>query len=371
MTSAKHFTLTVVLAIALQTFALGQDNEREDAERDEEAPLISFELTPMLLDNLLDKATDRLAKDYGLDDYQREQMRQVLQERVPAFIREHRDDLQRLVTEWTESVSAESPPSAESAADWAGRALLIVDSARGLLASVSEDMRGFLTDEQEVLLDGYTAGIDVAIQSTTDRLRVFKDGGFDPEIHWPGNHKARMANRQQARDLRREVEAVRQETIARHEVDGGRPYATPVAGAAPTPAPTKDTPKSVTKTPEKPADDWAQYVEQFIKRYQLDAQQSQKAHIFLEQQQQRRDQHLQRSVASMERVKKMITDAKTPRDRELAESAYQRFNQPIDRMFEKLKEKLNTLPTRAQRKAAAALDQESKKKDEQDHQKPQ
>lgn len=369
MTRAKHIPLAGILAIALlsATPALGQHDERDD-----DAPIISFDLTPRLLDNLLDKATQRLAKNYQFDDYQREQMRQVLQERVPKFLKEHREELQRLAHEWTESVSGENPPSAEDAADWADRALPMVEEFKGLLGGVSEDMREFLTEDQEFLLDGYMAGAEVAVESVSNRLHVFKDGGFDSEIHWPGNRKARKASRQQARELRREVESVRRDVwdhqdTARNQL---RETATAreTAAAREAPAPQPDNAAKASPAPKTAKDEWAVYVERFIKRYQLDDQQTQKAHLFLDQQKQRRDQHLQRSAASMERVKKMFDGAKTPRERELAESAYQRFNQPIERMFDKLKQKLNTLPTRAQRKAAAVFDGKLKQKGEQDPQ---
>jgi hypothetical protein len=105
--------------------------------------------------------------------------------------------------------------------------------------------------------------------------------------------------------------------------------------------------------PETPKDEWTIYTEGFIERYQFHSEQKQKAFAMLRQQQERRDDYLRNNVGDMARVTKMLTEAKTDEEREKALAAYQRLNAPVNRMFEQLKERLDTLPTRAQRKAAA------------------
>jgi hypothetical protein len=51
-----------------------------------------------------------------------------------------------------------------------------------------------------------------------------------------------------------------------------------------------------------------------------------------------------------------------PQKTALAEARYQRLiNEPLDTMFQKLKEKLETLPTREQRRAAALAEKKESK----------
>ena len=52
-------------------------------------------------------------------------------------------------------------------------------------------------------------------------------------------------------------------------------------------------------------------------------------------------------------IEKMFKDAKNEKQRSTVEKAYGRFQRPLDGMFERLKRDLETLPTRAQRRAAA------------------
>ena len=336
------------LAMLCALPAGAQNDERDpafaDRDRDNQ-PIIGIQLTPRLLENLLDKAADRLAKDYRFDEFQREQMRQVLQERIPRFLREHQAEIQKLTNEWLEAASGEAPPDAEYAARWAEEALPLVEDFKGMVHGMSDDMRGFLTDDQQILLDGYLAGIDTVTDRVSDRLHLFKEGGFDPELHWPGNRRARKRNRADARKLRRMAEEAR---VTAMEKSGGAPAGT----GKPAAARAKAAPKS-----EKDA--WTRYVEAFIERYGLNDQQQQRARTFLREQLKQRDRHLRRSAGEIERITKLYDKAANPQELKIAEAAYQRvIQQPVDRMFERLKEKLDTLPTRAQRRAAAAADRE-------------
>ncbi len=331
--------------VAAPASAQNADRNRSTDQPDDNKPIIGIQLTPRLLDNLLDKAADRLAKDYHFDEFQREQMRQVLQERIPRFLHQHQAEIQKLTDQWLEAASAEEPPDAEYAARWAEEALPLVEDFKGMVHDMSADMREFLSDDQQILLDGYLAGIDTVTDRVSDRLHLFKEGGFDPKLHWPGNPEARKRNRANARELRATAERARQAAM---EKAGGAP-----ATARKTPA----AKKAAASKSEK--DEWTRYVEAFIKRYQLNDQQQQRARAYLRQQLQQRDRHMRRCAGEIERITKLYDKAANPKELKIAEAAYQRvIRVPINRMFERLKEKLDTLPTRAQRRAATARDRE-------------
>ncbi|MBI5863324.1 MAG: hypothetical protein HZB38_02180 [Planctomycetes bacterium] len=99
-------------------------------------------------------------------------------------------------------------------------------------------------------------------------------------------------------------------------------------------------------------DDWTLYTNDFIRRYELDSEQEQKAREILRARQIERDRYLQRKNADIERITLLAQNAANDEERAAAEHDADRLQAPIDRMFQQLKDKLNTLPTRAQRARA-------------------
>ena len=359
-----HWACILLVALAMMPRASAQQGERkqpdEDAQRrppKKPEPVFAFEISPQLLSDGLDLLVERrLAKDYGFDEYQHEQMRELLHEHVPRFLNEHREELQSLWAEWVEALASKEPPDPEVAAAWADRFLPIVEEGRGLFQQVSEEMREFLDDRQEVLLDGYLAVFETGTQALSNRLREFRAGGFNPEIHWPGYRDVRHRSPEEIKKIRQEMEDERLAAMS----GAGSPSPPAVAEAAPPAeaklaADTKVQPVRAKANEDK--DEWARYVEAFIKRYQLNDEQKQKAYEFLRQQVERRNHYFLARGGEMERIEKMYKGAKSGKQLELAGSAYQKLMQPVDRMFERLKQKLETLPTRHQRRAAALAEE--------------
>ena len=68
-----------------------------------------------------------------------------------------------------------------------------------------------------------------------------------------------------------------------------------------------------------------------------------------------RDRYLNKpgTTAAMERVNKMLAEAKTAEAREEANEQLKQLNRPVDRHFTRLKDDLDKLPTRQQRAQAA------------------
>jgi len=108
---------------------------------------------------------------------------------------------------------------------------------------------------------------------------------------------------------------------------------------------------------------WEAYTRQFIDRYTLDGEQSEKAWGVLRDCQQRANQYLDGRKAAFEKLQKSlegVNQAKVEdRQRAMAEVEQRRqaLIKPLDDIFEKrLKPGLEKLPTRAQRKAAEQRD---------------
>src|SRR4030095_14386586 len=99
------------------------------------------------------------------------------------------------------------------------------------------------------------------------------------------------------------------------------------------------------KVASKPAlDEWAKYTESFIKRYDLDSDQRQKAEEFVKAKQTERDPYLQRKSTDIDRITRQALEATTDDEKRAAKEASDKFNRPVDRMFQQLKGKLESLP---------------------------
>lgn len=96
-----------------------------------------------------------------------------------------------------------------------------------------------------------------------------------------------------------------------------------------------------------PDDVWARYVRAFIARYQLDERQQNQAWRFYR-------EARQRSERRAERLARRGDDESEPQETERLNEARKRLERDRERLFERLKGQLETLPTGAQRRAAAA-----------------
>jgi len=299
----------------------------------------------------------QMAEKYEFDDYQQELAQEAVLKRVPQFLRENRAEVQRLVNEFLQARYNPEAPTPEFAADWSLRALPLLQKGQSLLYTLADDLREFMTDEQQIKLDGYLAGMEVAVQFTANRLQGWAEGHFDPETDWPGTPAARKLDRQRREKLEQEMNTARDQVWA--QVAEGR-SADSAAGtsAAMAPAAAGQPPTARPRATTR-ADEWERYVEDFIRRYDLNPEQQQKARLYLSSQKRSRDQYLVGKADQMSRLEKRYAQAAQTRSRaqlDAAEAEYTKLVEPIDRMFEVLKQKLDTLPTRKQREQAANRD---------------
>ena len=87
--------------------------------------------------------------------------------------------------------------------------------------------------------------------------------------------------------------------------------------------------------------------------YQLTEDQQARAHKVLRSAHEQRDRYLRRAGARIAQVQQKLKEAKTESARAAAQAEGQELARPVDRMFKQLKERLNKIPTRKQRVAAA------------------
>ena len=323
-----------------------EDDDRAGRSRSDGPPQLLF--TDEIIDLAIDRIMDQMAEHYAFDENQLYDARDVVKSRFPQFISENRTAIVGVINDYLAAMLGAEAPDPEWVAEWTQRAQPLLGQFLDLVDESADEMDTFMTDEQRVKLAGERAMLDVARNYVTERFDRWAVGGYDPEVEWHGNpgfREQEMAREQQLRD--------EQET-ARAEAVGER---LGVVGAQLDKSPEdteEDTPEAKTSRPTAGAkDEWERYVEDFIQRYQLDEGQQNAAHKILTSLQGYRDKYLRRKAKDIEVLEQRLVAAKTDTDRDKVRTTYERLNAPLDRYFQQLKDRLDRIPTRKQRAAAA------------------
>jgi hypothetical protein len=354
----RHEWLAVGLAafLAITTISVRgsvapQPPDAEDPGRPSVAlPDGVFWPTQKMLEGVLRRIVEDMARDYDFDEDQRERTLDLLRERISGFLNRNRSEIQALMARYFEAVLNDEPPLPEEVADWARRVLPLMQEFRESVDGLAEQMREYLTDDQIATLEGNLAAFHTGMDFANRRMQDWAEGGYDPQTEWHRNSGAREAERQRRAAIRQEMAAQRQAAIERvrreQELSSSPPQTVVEQGASRAPG------SPVTQ----PAvgDEWERYVETFIRRYDLNHDQKQQAYRFLRQQQAERDRYLKRREREMQRLLEAWRSASSPEQVARAEADYARFMQPIDGLFERLKSRLEQIPTRAQRREAEA-----------------
>lgn len=338
----------------------GSEQPAEDAYRwqyDEEGnplpatevPNAGFWPTRKMIDGMIDRMTEEMAEHYEFDDDQLYLTREVIRERIPSWLKENRAEIQTLTNYYFEAILAGESPTVEDVAGWSQRVLPKLNEFRDVIGEVTGEMRTFMTEEQRTQLDGEMAAFDVGMQFMNRRLSVWAEGGYNPETDWfnaPGRHE---------RDIEEQKRLAQEQEAARRAAMGGPGGPELVADEGPQSARLKYAGKA--------KDDWDQYVEKFIQRYQLNESQQNQALKILEHYKGERDQYLKRKERDFVKAEAAFKESDTGPAREKATKRLERLARPVERYFQQMKDRLDSLPTRAQRSSAAMAEIERRNKE--------
>jgi hypothetical protein len=354
----KTTRIGVWLAVAgLAAAGAGAQDNRDDQRPQRRRPAASPGLffTDEIIDLAIDRMTDQMANEYAFDEDQLWNTRALIKERFPPWLREHRDEIIQLVNEYAMAMLSGDPPTPEYVADWASRAMPLFQEAFGMIDETTQEMRSYMTDEQQIHLDGQVAAFQVGRNYLLNRIQVWSDGGYDWESEWPRSEKFRQRERERREQVEREAERERLLAMGVNPETAG--------GAGPGAPPAGEKPAAQTR-PVGPKDEWTTYVENFIKRYQLDEAQQNTARKILRSLQEERDHYLSRKGDDIQVAEKKLKAAQTDDQRASARTELDRLNQPLERYFDQLKDRLNRIPSRKQRAAAAQADMAARAKAE-------
>ncbi|MGD8450248.1 MAG: hypothetical protein PVJ57_00390 [Phycisphaerae bacterium] len=331
------------------------DEDQDRPTRREAVPSAGLFPTQRMMELFIDRLVeDDLADTYGLDEDQIYNVQDTLRGRFPAWLQEHRGEIMQLSNEYFEALLNNEPPSAEQVAVWAQRVLPLMDGFMDQFEGSAEDMRQFLTDDQQIIMDGQLAAFRVGMNFMTQRVGEWSEGGFDPEIHWIHNASAQQYQRDQEVHMQQQMDEAKREAMgeaAYQEFEVIRVQQRHADRTA-TPRPAND--------PKLPQDEWTRYTEDFIRRYDLNQDQQNQAHRILFALQEQRNNYLRRETVRkrIDEAEKLLKAAETDEQRAQAQATVESLKRPLERMFKSLKERLDKLPTRAQRAAVLAKEKE-------------
>lgn len=406
----------VLRGLALMVVSLGaalpawsQTEERERASR--------YNAIVDNLDVLVENYTRFLARKYDLTDEQNEYTKYLLRERAYDFFNQNEEEV-RVLLDRLFDVRTGGEMSQEELIEWGQRVKPVYEEAKQLIVDGNDEWRQILTDEQKKIHDEDLELMYESFSTTEGQLEQIVSGQMTvDEFRTPQRSRRPKATerRQQTTPraspaLDRETPAVRDVRRDRSPVEGQpeprilddekrvaerdireRPRVTQPEGEARRPRVT--TPRGRYPQPDQAAREagrarsgsrlpkktgaqgfegqWDKYVREFIERYKLNDEQTQKAESVLQDCKAQANRYLLGRKSQMEQLDKQIEELKKSKDKDknkakrLSSLTDQRnkLREPINRIFEQqLKPRLERLPTRAQRQAAEAAAKKSASK---------
>lgn len=392
---------TLALGIAVAGVALpavAQDDDRE--------PSTGYTAILDNIDLLVDNYARFLARKYDLTEEQDEYTKSLLRERSYDFLDKYEGELRNSIDRLFD-VRTGGEMTPEELIEWGRRVQPIYDEAKKLIVDGNDEWREILTPAQQKIHDQDLKLMYQSFETTEDQLgRILSGEMTVEEFRSPQKGRRTSSKRTPSRPPPDEPRRIEQEPLEPPPPppppppeDDPEPRISPrdqssavrEAGRAggnvvqrPGERPPTRTSERRSQPERKRADprdarrdrarptrptgksggqefesQWEKYVREFIEKYELNDEQSQKAYAVLEDCETQANRYVQGRQSQIEQYDKQIEGLKSSDDKEkskkIAELTEKRkqLMDPIDRVFEKqLKPRLEKLPTRAQRRAA-------------------
>jgi len=311
-----------------------------------ESDLFSLEMVrevgaipPWEVQERFNKAVEMVGDRYLLDEGQMAALQhQALKINVGLFSR-HSDRILQYALEAVQTRAAGEPFTPEQVARWTELAEPVFQDARQSVNAAAKQFMEQLDPEQRELLQ---RDLDAANRRMADIERLgakWKRGQWDP-------HDWGMEDDPIQNQWARGPEA---------PATGGaeaRPESPP-APAAPASAAQPPPSEREQATQQPKADDpWAKYVRAFIKKYQLNDEQQQRAWLFYRDAKERDELFAKRHDRRTAALRTKAGKSDDERTRAALHAENEKRRSESERLFNLLKRRLERLPTRAQRKNA-------------------
>ncbi len=361
------------------------------AQDQKESRTAGFDAIIDNVDLLIDNYSKFLGRKYNLTEEQDDYTKALLREKAYEFIDKHEDELRHIVDRMFD-VRTGGEMTQEELIEWGKQAQPLYEDAKKLIIAGNDEWREILTPEQRKIHDEDLKLMEESFRTTEDQLQRIISGQMTvDEFRSPRRSARRRANRNRTKRQSRSTPQTSGASIPPADPGDARGARKPPSRPPlPPPPPQTDrrrggsgaaaAPRSTrprhTENPARSArlsgsrvraskggkgyeGKWDKYVADFIKKYQLNDEQQQKAHGILADCKKQAQRYLKSREGHFARIDKQIEALKKSRDKNKAKKQSALNNQrkklmePLDKIFDsQLKPRLERIPTRAQRKAA-------------------
>jgi hypothetical protein len=372
--------------------------------QDEQQPTRGYAAVFDHVDLLIDSYARFLVRKYDLTEEQAEYTKVLLTERSYEFLDLHEDNLRGLVDRLFD-VRTGGDMTPEELIQWGQRVRPIYEEAKKVIIDGNDEWRETLTAEQRKIHDEDVRLMYQSFETTEDQLGRIVSGEMTvEEFRSPQRNLRRGSQPRAAREPSPEPPEEIQDSphenrpppsVASSSPDDDR--AGPRASERHSDRPEVRGPRTTVRRPpggraaetpteplrrepitresarersrgagtsssakvKKPESEWEKYVREFIEKYKLNDEQSQKATAVLEDCQAQADRYKLARKRQVEALDRQIEELRKSKDKNKTKSISaltekrKKLLEPIDKIFEQqLKPRLERLPTRAQRRAA-------------------
>ena len=307
-----------------------------------------------------EKAMEILSDRYLLDERQEQVLRQtVIRESSGIFMR-HSGRIVQYAVDAIQTRAAGEPFTPEQVANWVRLARPVFDDARQRMNVVGKELESELDEDQRALL---RADLAAANRRMNDMYRMSQrwergewtadDWGMEEDpIQLSGTVPPEPDGDQPADS--------RERTVTRRPRPAVNPRPPVASDGEPSERPEDavvggDRPQQTLVTPVEDNSPWAQYVRDFIRRYQLDESQQSRAWKIYRDVKTRGENYRKRFGERIESARRRAATAADEAAQARVRAAEAEQKTALDRLFEQLKRRLDRLPTRAQRRNAKPL----------------
>jgi len=308
---------------------------RWDSEPDRFARRVAIEVSaipPWKFQERMNKLTSMLAERYGLTPEQSAQFRARLLGAVVKVTWKHAEAIMQYSREMVQTRLAGKSFTAEQVARWARLSEPLLRDIRREVRRFGEQFGSLLDARQRELFRRDLASLQKRLEYVAGKMPAWERGEWTPA------------------DWGLEKDALHAEAAGRAEAPSSRPAAVPERVRRPSRPPVEPSEELPLVAEDESA--WARYVREFIERYSLDEAQQVTARSVLAELEGRAKEYREAHADELARIEQKLREAEDAAAR--AEAAHQREEllRPIADLFEELKQRLDRLPTDAQRRQA-------------------
>ncbi len=296
----------------------------EDSAQSRPESVDGFWPTTQMAESVIRRWAIESGAKYELRPEQQVEVERMLGERWMGFLADNRQELQPLLNEYIEAHLQVEPPSADQVADWAAKAMPVFEKLKANIEAGEDEVRGLLSEEQLPLFESERSKRKVQLRAAEGTLRRWSVGNFKQHEWW------NPPTKKQGGDGSNE-----HSNIPRPErLKEIRP---------PLPANADLPPRAVEELTA-----WERYVMDYCEKYELDRSQRNAAQSILRELRARAADHLHLNRDRIAAVEEAIVSPEES-DAESVTNELRELYGPVDQMFQELQERINRLPTPAQK----------------------